>query len=295
MRKTARQKQAFRDFLCRELTQQNIPCRVETFGRFIKSHNIIIGDPETSDYLVSAHYDTAPELPFPNLIFPKSILGNVLFGLGLFAAIWLLMGLIGSLVSHLMPAGRILPLTVGFMLLILIWVFKGKANPNTANDNTSGVISLLEILHRTDLETARASFILFDNEELGLLGSSAFAKKYRPLLKQKILINFDCVSDGDDIFLVQSKTALPETQARLAETIPSTGAKKVHLTSAKKTLFPSDQWNFPKSIGVFAARKVPLLGYYIGRVHTRRDVKFDQANIALLANGFSRFIRPDSE
>lgn len=295
VRKTARQKEAFRAFLCQALAKHNIPCRVETLGRYIKSHNIIIGHPQSSDYIITAHYDTSPELPFPNLIFPKNILGNVLFGLVILAVTLFIRNLIFIGLVRLLPAVVALPLSVIILLGMLFWVIKGKANPNTANDNTSGVISLLEILHRIDLNQTPVSFILFDNEEIGLFGSSAFAKQHRELIKHQTVINFDCVSDGDDIFLVQSKAARPEVEHRLSQTVTADPQKTVHLTTARSTLFPSDQWNFPKHIGVFAAQKMPILGYYIPRLHTRRDTVFDQANIALLADGFSRFIQPDSE
>ena len=82
----------------------------------------------------------------------------------------------------------------------------GKANKHTANDNTSGVITIIEsaIKLPKDLRD-EVCFVLFDNEELGLLGSSAFAKEYKEYVKNKLIINFDCVSDGNDIFFFPTK------------------------------------------------------------------------------------------
>ncbi|MFR3430848.1 MAG: M28 family peptidase [Holdemanella porci] len=82
----------------------------------------------------------------------------------------------------------------------------GKANKHTASDNTSGIITIIEsaIKLPEDLRD-EVCFVLFDNEELGLLGSSAFAKEYKEYLKNKLIINFDCVSDGNDIFFFPTK------------------------------------------------------------------------------------------
>ena len=51
----------------------------------------------------------------------------------------------------------------------------------------------------------RVCFILFDNEEKGLLGSKALAKKYKNIKQNKLVINFDCVSDGDYLYFFPTK------------------------------------------------------------------------------------------
>lgn len=45
----------------------------------------------------------------------------------------------------------------------------------------------------------KVCFVFFDNEEKGLFGSSFFAKAHPQMKREKLLINFDCVSDGDYI------------------------------------------------------------------------------------------------
>ena len=56
----------------------------------------------------------------------------------------------------------------------LWWMLDGKANRHTANDNTSGVAAVMELMARLPEEQrSKAAFILFDNEEKGMLGYSA--------------------------------------------------------------------------------------------------------------------------
>ena len=65
VRKTKKQKQAFI-----ELLQTYIPgLQVQKMG-IPKSQNLVIGDPKTAKVLLSAHYDTCAQLPFPNFITP---------------------------------------------------------------------------------------------------------------------------------------------------------------------------------------------------------------------------------
>ena len=48
-------------------------------------------------------------------------------------------------------------------------------------------------------------FVWFDNEERGLLGSSAFAGKHKAVKKNALVLNFDCVGAGDSIQFFPSK------------------------------------------------------------------------------------------
>ena len=72
-------------------------------------------------------------------------------------------------------------------LIIMIWMLFGKANKHTANDNTSGIITIIEsaIKLPEDLRD-EVCFVLFDNEELGLLGSSAFSKEYKEVAERML-------------------------------------------------------------------------------------------------------------
>ena len=68
VRKSKQQKQEFRDAAQSYLKQFGYSPTVEkgSFG----CRNMVIGDPETAQYLITAHYDTCARLPIPNLITP---------------------------------------------------------------------------------------------------------------------------------------------------------------------------------------------------------------------------------
>ena len=68
VRKTKQQKKVFRDAVSAYGENLGYSATVEqgTFG----CRNVIFGDPEAADYLVTAHYDTPPRLLFPNYCTP---------------------------------------------------------------------------------------------------------------------------------------------------------------------------------------------------------------------------------
>ena len=49
--------------------------------------------------------------------------------------------------------------------------------------------------------------MFFDNEEVGLVGSALFKKMHREALARRLVVNLDCVSDGDTIMVIQNKRA----------------------------------------------------------------------------------------
>ena len=52
--------------------------------------------------------------------------------------------------------------------------------------------------------------------------------------------------------------------------------------------YPSDQRCFVRGAGVCALKKSRWFGYYMDKIHTRRDCAFDEENIALLCAGAIR-------
>ena len=289
-RKTKEQKTEFIEMLTRELEAEGHQVKVETAGRF-KSRNIIVGDLEKCEIVLGAHYDTAPVLPFPNFLAPKNILVYVLFILGL----TVIMSIIETAMLEfiLMVTDSFLAAFLApwiFLIVILVCLFCGKANTHTANDNTSGVITLVEALYDREL-AGKVCCVFFDHEEIGLFGSSAFAKKHKELMKDKLLFNFDCVSDGDTIMLVVSRAAMRQRdlleQAFSAE---PESRKQFLVTKSTTTLYPSDQMNFKTNVGVAAFKRNKLFGYYMDRIHTKRDVIFEEENIEMIVGGLKQFL-----
>ena len=261
VRKSAAQKQSFREAAQEYLESLGYPVSVEKGS--CRSHNLVAGDPEGAKYLVTAHYDTCARMLIPNLITPC----NFWLFLGYQLLVCLLMIVpsvaVGALVGYLFHA-----FFVGyFVFLVLLWgliilMLVGPANSSNVNDNTSGVISVLEIA-KTLPENCRKDvcFVLFDLEEAGLIGSASYQKAHKKATSSQLVLNLDCVGDGDHIRLFPTRR-LKKDRKKLTSLYLACGyfGKKDVLVQEKGfSVYPSDQANFPwgfwrKQMSIFCAR-----------------------------------------
>ena len=298
IRKTDAQKTAFIDHLA-EIYGDRM--NVEESGKIQKNRNIVIGNPDTASVVYGAHYDTCARLPFPNFITPKNfvifLLYQIFVALVMVVPVILFSTGIGILMGFLkvpeFPAFLITEIVVvGLFILIFALMTQGPANPCTANDNTSGVVTVLALADRL-ADREDVCFVLFDNEEAGLFGSMEFAKKHKTVRDRTLLVNFDCVSDGDWLLILASKltrrTAAYGDFCESARRICASTDKFPLFASSATTVYPSDQMNFKKYIAVAALKKTrtPLIGYYMDRIHTPKDTVFDERNLDVLTDIFS--------
>ncbi len=289
IRKSKKQKLEFIEFLRAHFPE----LRVEK-GGFGGNRNIVIGDVDNAKAVFTAHYDTCAVMPIPNFIMPKSILISILYSLVLVIPMLVIAMLIGGGIGYLAKnsdVGQVVFLFVYFLCFFLMMA--GPANKHTVNDNTSGVITLVELLSTlSEEQKAKCAFVFFDNEELGLLGSAFFASKHKKVMKDKLLVNFDCVSDGDTLLLIANKKAYPEYAEALSTAFKPVGeakGKTVLTEGSTGVYYPSDQGNFKKNVGVAAFKKCKL-GLYMDRIHTPKDTVMDEKNIEILAEGTAKFI-----
>jgi Zn-dependent M28 family amino/carboxypeptidase len=167
-------------------------------------------------------------------------------------------------------------------------MFVGYANPHTANDNTSGVLTLIEAMQDEEIRK-KACFVFFDHEEIGLIGSANFAKKHKAVLENKLVINFDCVGEGDYLMMVVGKRA-NDVEDKLRESFKGNDTKSFVFEKSMNTLYPSDQMNFKKNVGVAAFKKHKKIGYYMDHIHTIKDTICEEENITLLVEGIKNYI-----
>lgn len=293
VRKTKQQKEGFRAWLCGELEGAGYAPTVE---KGFAARNVVVGDPDKAKVLLTAHYDTQPVLPVPNFITPRNpvffVLYQVLIVLPLFLALAVVEGVLiafapKAVLWWLMPLS-----SIGICAFFIWWIMDGKANRHTANDNTSGVLTLLETALALPSEhRERVCFVFFDNEEKGMFGSAAFARKHKQVKKHTTVLNFDCVSDGNSIqFFPQDKLKKDEPALQRIEAafLPS-GGKDVQVVRGF-SMYPSDNANFKRGAGVCALKHKKVIGYYMDRIHTNKDTVLDEANIALLKDGALRYI-----
>ncbi len=303
VRKTKKQKQAFRAVVGEFCESLGYPMTVEKGAFGVR--NVVIGNPECAKVVYTAHYDTCAVLPFPNFITPRRFdlyllyqvalvvallvpIGLIGFGLGYLSG-WLL-GAVSALIDNPLVAevGSSV-VSAGFYVLFLLVLFAGPANKHTANDNTSGVTLMVEIMAALPADKRNeVAFVLFDLEEAGMLGSSAFASKHKTVKRHIPLINFDCVSDGDRVLIA------PRRHARdLCEVLASAFASDETVTATvvpSGVFYPSDQTNFRRGVGVAALKQSKGGILYMNRIHTKHDTVYREENIAFLTAGAVKLV-----
>ncbi len=281
VRKTKAQKGRFIKFM-----QTKFPDIKVEQGGFGKNHNLILGDSKTAKVIVGAHYDTCAALPFPNFITPKNLFIYILYNLLLLLPMLALIGVFMATMNALYYFAGILYAFVLFAVMML-----GKPNEHTANDNTSGVVALCEIWAAlSDEERAKCAFVFFDNEENGLLGSSFYRKRHKKEIKNQLMINLDCISDGDYIMVIKTATAKKLHGGIVDSSFTATEGKEIVHTDSSTTIYPSDQANFPVSVAIAALKKNRVVGYYLDKIHTKHDVNFDEGNIDIVRDGVMNIV-----
>lgn len=290
VRKTIQQKEAFRSAVQEYAKSIGYECTVER--RNLSCQNLLFGDPEKASYLVTAHYDTCARLPFPNFIMPSNGPVFVLCRI----VKWLLIALIAVVVSVfsalLLGEWSLIPAAVLSVAATVLLALIGPANKQNANDNTSGVVTLLEIM-RTMPENQREKvcFVLFDQEEAGLIGSSFYRSCHRRASETQLVLNLDCLGDGDHIRMFPTNK-LKKDRKRLTSLYKACGyfGKKDVLVHEKGFgVYPSDQLRFPYGVGICALKKCKF-GLYLGKIHTSKDMVLDETNVNILRAALTSFI-----
>lgn len=291
IRKSKKQKTEFIEYLSCKL---GFDVRVEKSG---SSRNIVVGNLESAKYVFTAHYDTCATLFFiPNFLTPKNIFIFILYQLFLTV---LMLGIalgVGALAAVLTgfinPAMSANVFSIGFIVTLFLIIFQmmvGYRNKNNYNDNTSGVVTLVELMKRMPEKYLNdVCFVFFDNEEKGLLGSQAFNKMHKKLMNEKLLFNFDCVSDGDYFLFVYKR--LDQVFIDKLYKCFNSSNKHLEIIKASKAIYPSDQKSFKNGVGIAAFNKGKRIGLYMNKIHTKKDVVFEEENINLLVRTFLKFV-----
>lgn len=291
VRKSRKQKQTFRDEVQSYAKELGYECSVEKGS--LSSRNVVIGNPKTARYLVTAHYDTCARLPFPNLITPCNFW--VFLAYQLFTVVYIFgLAALGGVLVYFLTKDSAISGQVAYMLvwMLLILMMVGPANKNNANDNTSGVVTVLEIAGTLPEELRdKVCFVLFDLEEAGLIGSSSFAGKHKNQIRQQIVLNLDCVGDGDQIMMFPTKKLKkdPVQMDALRSICCSREEKVVSLREKGFSVYPSDQSNFPYGVGIAALHK-SWAGPYLSRIHTPKDTILEEENVNILRDSLITLI-----
>lgn len=282
IRKNKKQKAAFIDKVQEIINDKGLDVTIEkgSFG----VRNIVVGDINKAKVVFTAHYDTCAVMPVPNFITPTNIWIYLLYQLVIMIPMFGIPGLLSWLFAFLFPGIAEFSILVFDILLfgMLFLLMFGPANKNTVNDNTSGVLTILNIIDKLPLEFKdKVAFVLFDLEEVGLVGSSEFASKHKKVMKDKLVVNYDCVSDGEKMLFIFSKKAKEYLNLISENFVSSKDVESQMIT--KGAFYPSDQANFKYGVGVCSVIKGKKYEY-IDKIHTKKDTVLREENIKYLTD-----------
>lgn len=253
---------------------------VESLDRYLCTNkNLLCGDLSRAEFLFTAHYDTPCRMFIPaNTLFPRHLLLTFLAQL--------LPMLLLALLVFLLPLPASFPFQLRGPLFLVLALLANMAIPNkhNVNDNGSGLCMLFTLAESIPPEQRhRVAFVFFDHEEWGLLGSAAFARRYKNTLKDKTIFNFDCVGVGDDMLFFASAPVVDDAAlfSKLKTMEKETDGKRIKVVNGKGYFYPSDQMNFKKSVGVAAFKQGPL-GLYLNGIHVNGDTHLEMQNIDVL-------------
>ncbi|MDR2091110.1 MAG: Zn-dependent exopeptidase M28 [Clostridiales bacterium] len=188
--------------------------------------NLIFGDENTADVILTAHYDTpknnAGLKPFMFLFNKAGFFAQGFSMLFVLAAVVIPAVLLGINVHF--------GLSVLWVALMSAWVFPNYFifdNKFNFNDNMSGCIALFYIADKVARERPelknKLCFVFTDKEEAGVKGAKKLKKRLLETLgseklAEKINLNFDCVGGRDPLnFLVTNTDGGLEIANKIAE------------------------------------------------------------------------------
>ena len=176
VRRSKEEKERFQKYALNEAKNLGFNGTIEQ----IKEHqNIVIGNPETAKVIFTAHYDTPAKSIFPNIMMPRNVVLGMIYQFSYPILLSLLSLFVAYTIAYLLDQG------VEVASILFIFLYLGSfylltrcfPNKHNKNDNTSGVATIMELV--SSVNSRNVCFILFDNEEKGLLGSSFFSKIHK--------------------------------------------------------------------------------------------------------------------
>ena len=295
IRKTAAQKRAFEKWVMAKMREMGYRPYVDGMNRKdkLRHRNIVAGDPQNAELLISAHYDTAATIGVPDLRIPRNFPVYILSQGAVLLGMLLISLLIGTAVGLATKSGDWLILTFFFayLALMLLMMF-GAANKHNVNDNTSGIAALLETMQRLSPEAReKTAFILFDHQETGSRGAKSYGAQHVEVQTMKLLVDLNCVGDGNTFVISAPKMAQDKPEyAAVRESLEANA-----MASGVSTQFfgragvqgAGDYRRFVCGVGVSAYHHSAGVGLITGRIHTSRDTVCRQENLDYLAKSLA--------
>ena len=287
-------KKKFRDFIYTVAKDLDYEYKIESG---ILAKNIVIGNPETAEYIITAHYDTPPRLPkfFVKHMLFHSLISLPLMFLGfnfLLSQIFLFFNLpmkfinvVFPLINYLICGGL-----VGYALGLL-----GNANKKNYNDNSSGILGLLNLMekYKSDELKNKICFVLTDNEEKGLLGALYYSRKHKKALKAQTIINLDCIGNGDQFNLYYCG----KNESEILKGIKESKQEKYKFKSIKSgTLSMSDHIAFRKynHVCLLSVEQKNNKSLY-SQIHSINDNNINENNIDFVVSTLNDVMQKENK
>jgi hypothetical protein len=262
VRKSKVQKAQFRQYVLQKAQEMGYTARMEENKAICTNRNIVVGDVDKAKVLVTAHYDTPATVGLPNVMLPMN-----------------------------RPMFYLVQALIGLYCLMMYLLLAGVPNPHNVNDNTSGVCGVLALMESFAAEKPEEiAFVLFDNEEKGLLGASGLAKAHKQVAKKTLVLNMDCIGVGEAMLMLVPKAAREKYPA-LGETARKSSGIPVVLGDMEKCNFSSDQKHFKLGVGICACRKKKHVGWYCSKIHTKHDTTYDEITLQGVADTVEAVLR----
>lgn len=285
-------KSNFRDFVVEYSKTLGYEAKVDDC---FLAKNVIVGDLKKAKIVLTAHYDTPPNLPF-NFVKKQAVglgVGSLaLAGLGLiFTDLALKNGSPQMIESAMNVAKGIAAIPTLAMagstgLALYSMGLLGGENKNNYDDNTSGVLTLITLMNYYKSlppeQRDEIAFVFFDNEEKGLFGSLCHRVKHLKKCKNQQFLNFDCVGVGKNVNVFHTGNEKSPLIENITEGFCETISRAGYTFNVKKSTINSvsDHYSFVGTGG-----NVTILCDDIGdditnHIHSKKDNTLDLDRIS---------------
>lgn len=212
VRKSKVQKAQFRQYVLQKAQEMGYAARMEENKAICTNRNIVVGDMDKAKVLVTAHYDKPATVGLPMVMLPMNrpmfYLVQALIALVMVVFIFIPTGIVKKLTGSIFCTEATL---IGLYCLMMYLLLAGVPNPHNVNDNTSGVCGVLALMESFAAEKPeKIAFVLFDNEEKGLLGASGLAKAHKQAAKETLVLNMDCIGVGEAMLMLGAESGTGE-------------------------------------------------------------------------------------
>ncbi len=281
LRRKAQEKENMRAFLMGQSRALGYEAQLINRRRAM---NVVVGDVEKAKVVLCASYDTGLREFLPQFICPTRPEIYVLYQ----ALTPILMLLLSFVVSFALTFAinrptLTLPLFVALLVGMLLYLRFGPSETRTANDNTSGVAALLSVLESLTPRHRGTLAVAFLDKN----GGKELKKAY-PSLRDKVVINLDCIGCGDEILILPSKYTRwnGELLDAITECFENTGNKTCFLKTDGLVYYPSENRAFRYNVAVCACRKVKGFGRFVRQM----SGEIDEENLEIVRKGLVRLI-----